>query len=68
MQKVIGVVCLVFGLWLIMRGHDVTNSIGSEVTRAITGTPSSKATHYYLAGAALGGLGGFLIFWKRKTT
>lgn len=66
MQKVIGVVCVAIALWLLLRGHDVANSISSQITRAITGTPTSKATHYYLAGVALGVLGGFLIFWKRK--
>jgi hypothetical protein len=44
----------------------MANSIGSQFTRAFTGAPMSKATHYYLAGAVLGLFGGFLIFWKRK--
>ena len=66
MQKGIGVVCLVIGLWLLWRGHDVANSIGSQFTRAFTGTPMGKATHYYLAGVAMGLFGGVLIFWQRK--
>jgi Protein of unknown function (DUF3185) len=66
MQKAIGVICLVIGLWLLFRGHDVANSIGSQITRTFTGAPMNKATHYYLAGAVLGVLGGSLIFWKRK--
>ena len=66
MQKTIGVICLVIGLWLVFRGHDVADSIGSQFTRAFTGSPMGKATHYYLAGVAVGLFGGFLIFWKRK--
>ena len=66
MQKGIGVVCLVLGLWLLLRGHDVANSIGSQFTRTFTGAPMGKATHYYLAGAAMVLFGGFLIFWQRK--
>jgi hypothetical protein len=66
MQKGIGVVCLVLGLWLLLRGHDVANSIGSQFTRTFTGAPMGKATHYYLAGVAMVLFGGFQIFWQRK--
>jgi Protein of unknown function (DUF3185) len=66
MQKVIGVFCLVIGLLLLLRGHDVSNSIGSQFTRAFTGEPVGHVAYYYLAGAAVGLFGAFLIFWKRK--
>jgi Protein of unknown function (DUF3185) len=66
MQKGIGDICLVIGLWLLFRGHDAANSIGSQFARTFTGVPASKATHFYLAGMAMGLFGGFLIFWKRK--
>lgn len=66
MQKIIGMVCLVIGLWLLWQGHDVAGSIGSQFTKAFTGAPMGRATHYYLAGTVLGLFGGFLIFWKRK--
>jgi len=65
-QKAIGVVCLIIGLWLLLRGHDVANSIGSQFTRTFTGAPLGKATHDYLAGVVVGLFGAFLIFWKRK--
>ena len=66
MQKVIGVICLVVGLLLLLQGHDVANSIGSQFTKAFTGEPLGKATHYYVAGVAVGLIGGFLVFGKRK--
>jgi Protein of unknown function (DUF3185) len=66
MQKVIGIICLVAGLLLLLQGHDVANSIGSQFTRAFTGEPLGKATHYYVAGVAVGLFGALLIFWKRK--
>ena len=66
MQKLIGVICLVIGSLLVLQGHDVANSIGSQFTRAFTGEPLGKATHYYVAGVAVGLFGAFLIFWKRK--
>ena len=66
MQKIIGVICLVIGLLLLFKGHDIANSIGSQVTKAFTGEPAGKATHYYLAGIIVVLLGGFLTFWSRK--
>jgi len=66
MQKVIGVICLIVGLLLLLQGHDVANSIGSQFTRAFTGEPMGKAIHYYIAGVAVGLFGVFLFFWKRK--
>ncbi len=68
MQKVIGVICLAIGLWLLLQGHDVANSIGSQFAKAFTGEPIGKATHYYVAGTAAGLFGVFLIFWNRKKT
>ncbi len=66
MQKMIGGICLAIGIYLVLRGHDVADSIGSQFTKAFTGAPLGRATHYYLAGAALGLFGTLLIFWKRK--
>jgi hypothetical protein len=66
MQKGIGVICLVVGLWLLLRGHDVANSIGSQFTRAFTGAPMGEATRYYLAGGAVGLFGGFLFFLEAE--
>jgi uncharacterized membrane protein len=65
-QKAIGAICVVIGLWLLLRGHDVANSIGSQFTKTFTGEPVGKATHYYLAGVVVGLFGAFLLFWKRK--
>jgi hypothetical protein len=62
MQKGIGIVCLAVGLWLLLRGHDVANSIGSQFAKTFTGEPMGKATHYYLIGVVLGLFGAFLIF------
>jgi len=66
MQKIIGVICLVVGLLLLFKGHDIANSIGSQFSKAFTGEPTGKANHYYLAGIIMALLGGCLIFWNRK--
>jgi len=66
MRKGIGVICLVMGVLLVVKGHDVGSSIGSRVKIAITGAPLDKAIQLYLAGVGLGLFGLLLIFWKRK--
>ncbi|HUA69272.1 MAG TPA: DUF3185 family protein [Candidatus Saccharimonadales bacterium] len=66
MQKIIGVICLIIGLLLLLKGHDISNSIGSQFTKAFTGEPTDKATHYYVGGIVAALSGGFLIFWNRK--
>jgi len=66
MQKGIGVICLVIGVLLLVWGHDVANSSGSQVEKAFTGAPADKATYFFLAGVGLGLFGLLLIFGKRK--
>ena len=67
MQKIIGIICLLIGLWLLWCGYNVEQSFGSSVVKTFTGSPLSKATHNYIAGIIVGGIGAFLIFWKGKT-
>jgi drug/metabolite transporter (DMT)-like permease len=66
MRKGIGVICLVIGVLLIVKGHDVGNSVASQVKKALVGAPVDEAMKLYLAGIGLGLFGLLLIFWKRK--
>jgi hypothetical protein len=66
MQKIIGIICVLIGLWLLWCGYNVEHSFGSSVTKTFTGSPLGKATHNYIAGIIVGGFGAFLIFWKGK--
>lgn len=65
MQKIIGIICVVIGLWLLRCGYNIDHSIGSEFTRTFTGSPLGKATHNYVAGIIIGLLGVGLFFWKQ---
>jgi hypothetical protein len=65
MRKVLGVVCIVVSVLLIVKGHDVGNSLASEFKRSITGAPVDAALRLYGAGAGVGLLGLVLIFWKK---
>ena len=62
MHKIIGVVLLVVGVFLIIRGHDIARSVDSQFKDLFTGSPSSRVTWYYLGGAVCGAVGLVQIF------
>ena len=66
MQKMIGVVCLVVGVVLLVWGHNVAQSLDSQVKNIFTGSPTSEAKYYYLGGVVLCVVGLTQLFWKRK--
>jgi len=66
MQRIIGVIALVIGVLLLVWGHDITQSVDSQVKQLFTGAPTERATYYYIAGTALGLFGLFQIFWPKK--
>jgi hypothetical protein len=49
-----------------VKGHDVGNSIASQLKRTFVGAPVDEAMRLYLTGLGLGLFGLLLIFWKRK--
>ena len=51
MYKIIGIVLLVVGVYLLIRGHDISRSVNSQFKDLFTGSPSAKVTYYYLGGA-----------------
>ena len=65
MRKGIGVICIVFSVLLIIKGHDVANSFASKVKLTFEGVPVDAAMRLYLAGAISGLFGLLLIFWKK---
>ena len=65
-QKIIGIVCLVVGVALLLRGHDIARSLDSQIKNIFTGSPAHKVIYYYLGGAVLCAVGLTQIFWKRK--
>jgi uncharacterized membrane protein (DUF106 family) len=66
MQKTSGVICLAVGIILLLWGHNIANSVGSQVQQIFTGSPTNRAMHFYIGGLVLAILGAALIFWKRK--
>jgi len=66
MQKVISVICLVIGVLLLVRGHDIAQSLNSQVKNILTGSPADTVMYYYFGGAGLCAVGATLVFVKRK--
>ena len=66
MQRIIGVISLVIGVLLLVWGHEIAQSVNSQVKEIFTGAPTDRATYYYIGGTALGLFGLFQIFWPKK--
>lgn len=66
MRKGIGVICIVFSVLLLVKGHEVGNSIASRIKQAFEGVPVDAALKLDLAGIGLGLFGLLLIFWKKR--
>ena len=66
MNKIIGIIFVVVGIVLLVRGHNIAQSIDSQVKNIFTGTPTHEATCYYAGGVALCAIGLFQIFWPFK--
>jgi len=52
MNKGIGIALLVVGIALIGYGLNASDSVGSEVSRVVTGTPTDKSMWLLLGGTA----------------
>jgi hypothetical protein len=50
--KIAGIVLVVLGIGLAIWGYQLSGSIGSEVTRVITGSNTDKVMTFYITGAA----------------
>lgn len=66
MQRTLGVICLVIGVMLIIHGHDMAQSLGSQVQQVFTGAPTDRTTYFYIGGAALAIFGVSQIIWPAK--
>jgi hypothetical protein len=66
MQRIIGVISLAIGVMLLVWGHNMAESIGSQVKQAFTGAPTDRTTYFYIGGTALTLYGVFQIIWSWK--
>ena len=50
-MKIIGIVLLVLGIGLVIWGYQLSGSVGSQITQAVTGADTDKVMTFYIAGA-----------------
>jgi hypothetical protein len=63
-MKIIGIVLAVAGLGLAFWGYQLSGSVGSQVTHAVTGSESDKVMLFYIAGAVSFVVGVYLLAKK----
>lgn len=59
--KVIGLILAVAGIGLAIWGYQLSTSVGSQVTQAVTGADTDKVMTYYIFGAISFIIGIFLF-------
>ena len=50
-MKIIGIVLVVLGIGLGIWGYQLSGSVGSQVTQAVTGSDTNQVMTFYIAGA-----------------
>ena len=66
MQKSIAVALIAVGVVLLVFGYDASQSISSEISRVVTGSPSDRALWLLGGGAAATAAGVVWFFVGRK--
>ncbi len=64
-NKLAGFVLLGVGAVLLYFGYTASQSVGSQLREAWSGSMSDKAMYYYLGGAACAAVGAYLAFMRR---
>jgi uncharacterized membrane protein len=67
MNKIIGIILVVVGAYLLYRGYNVSESVGGQlldVSNRITGRADGKAMQFYLGGAICCAVGLVIMFFR----
>jgi hypothetical protein len=51
-MKIVGIVLMVVGAGLAIWGYQLSGSVGSQITQAVTGSDTDRVMSYYIIGAA----------------
>ena len=68
MNKGIGLALLAVGIALIVYGAQASNSVGSDMSRFFTGSPTDKAMWLLLGGIAAAIIGSVMTFRSGRAT
>lgn len=61
LMKIAGIILIVVGGGLAIWGYQLSGSVGSQITEAVTGSETDKVMTLYIAGAASFVAGLFLV-------
>jgi hypothetical protein len=50
-MKIIGIALMVLGVGLAIWGYQLSGSVGSQITQAVTGSDTDKVMTFYITGA-----------------
>lgn len=62
--KIIGIALAVIGVGLVIWGYQLSGSVGSQVTQAVTGSDTDKVMTFYITGAVSFLVGTYLYVKK----
>ena len=62
--KIIGIALVVIGLGLAFWGYQLSGSVGSQITQAVTGSDTDKVMTFYISGAVSFVVGIYLFITK----
>jgi hypothetical protein len=65
-RKIIGFVLLGLGVVLLYFGYNASQSVGAQLSKALSGSLPEKSMMYYAGGAICTAAGAFLAFWSSK--
>ncbi len=63
-MRVMGLALVVLGIGLAIWGYQLSDSIGSQITEAVTGADTDKVMTYYISGA-ISFVVGLFLFTKK---
>jgi len=66
MQKITGIIFIAIGVFLLVWGRNIADSVGSQVKQVFTGAPADRAMYLYIGGIVLVILGFAQMFWPVK--
>jgi hypothetical protein len=60
-MKIIGIVLVVIGIGLAIWGYQLSGSVGSQISQAVTGSDTDQVMTFYITGAVSFVVGIFLF-------
>jgi nitrogen fixation-related uncharacterized protein len=66
MQKTTGIILVAIGVFLLLWGRNIADSVGSQVQHIFTGAPTDRAMYLYIGGIVMIILGVAQRFWPVK--